>query len=137
MMVREGGCLCGKVRFRLEGEPAMQSVCHCRNCQRQAGSAFSVIVGAASSAVTVIGELKTYEDHGDSGGAVLRSFCPNCGAPVVSHIPAAPDFVIIKGGAFDDISWLDPHVHYWTDSAQTWVSIPETAMAFSRNPTSL
>ena len=102
MAVREGGCLCGKVRFRLDGEPAMQSVCHCRNCQRQAGSAFAVIVGAASSAVTITGELKTYEDHGDSGGAVLRSFCPNCGAPVVSHIPAAPDFVIIKGGAFDD-----------------------------------
>ena len=103
MTTRVGGCLCGKVRFALEGEPAMQSVCHCRNCQRQAGSAFSVIVGAAKSAVTITGELKTYEDHGESGGAVLRRFCPNCGAPVVSHIPAAPDFVIIKAGAFDSL----------------------------------
>ncbi len=137
MMVREGGCLCGKVRFALSGDPLMQAVCHCKNCQRQTGTSFSVLVGAAKPTVTITGALSTYEDHGESGGAVLRSFCPSCGSPVVSHIPAAPDFVIIKAGAFDDTSWIDPQTHFWKDSAQTWLTIPETATVFSRNPPSL
>ena len=137
MTVQEGGCLCGKVRFALAGAPAMQAVCHCKNCQRQTGTSFSIIVGAARAQVSVTGELRTYEDHGERGGAVLRSFCPNCGSPVVSHIPAAPDFVIIKGGAFDDTDWLDPHVHFWGDSAQKWVALPEGATVFARNPDSL
>ncbi len=34
----KGGCLCGAVRYSVSAEPAMQAVCHCRNCQRQAGS---------------------------------------------------------------------------------------------------
>jgi len=75
----EGGCLCGQVRFSGEAEPLFQAVCHCKNCQRQAGSAYSVIVGVPRGALTVTGTLKTYHDRGDSGGTVDRHFCPDCG----------------------------------------------------------
>ena len=40
--VRTGGCLCGKVKFRLEGEaatPMWNTVCYCLNCRRATGSA--------------------------------------------------------------------------------------------------
>lgn len=44
-MTITGGCLCGAVRYRIEGDPLLTAVCHCRNCQRQAGSAMSVLIG--------------------------------------------------------------------------------------------
>ena len=40
----EGGCLCGQVRYTCDADPLFQAVCHCKNCQKQAGTAFSVIV---------------------------------------------------------------------------------------------
>ena len=86
----EGGCLCGKVRYSADTEPAFVGVCHCKNCQKQAGTAFSVIMGIPAAALSVEGELKTYEDRGDSGQAVLRRFCPNCGSPIAGDAAALP-----------------------------------------------
>jgi hypothetical protein len=40
--VREGGCQCGRVRYRVEGEPLTLGICHCTECQRQSGSAFGM-----------------------------------------------------------------------------------------------
>ncbi len=40
--MREGGCSCGAVRYRLTTAPLFVHCCHCLNCQRQTGSAFVV-----------------------------------------------------------------------------------------------
>ena len=39
-----GGCLCGGVRYASEAEPVLTALCHCRHCQKQTSSAFSVLV---------------------------------------------------------------------------------------------
>ena len=44
-MSTTGQCLCGAIRYEFDNPPAMAGVCHCRNCQRQAGSAFSTLAG--------------------------------------------------------------------------------------------
>jgi hypothetical protein len=48
-----GGCLCGKVRYASTADAVMTAVCHCTHCQKQAGTAYSVIVGVPRSALTV------------------------------------------------------------------------------------
>lgn len=129
----EGGCLCGAVRYRVAAEPVMQAVCHCRNCQRQAGSGWSMIMGVPAAALTVSGAVKTYHDQGESGGAVERQFCPECGSPLFSRVSAAPDLVFIKAGTLDDTSRFTPQVQFWTDSKQHWVEIAGVP-GFARNP---
>ena len=128
-----GGCLCGQVRYSVSGEPAMQVNCHCKNCQRQSGSAFSTIIGVPEGALTIEGEFKTYDDKGESGEAVLRDFCPDCGSPLFSRVAVAPGLIFIKVGTLDDTTSFEPAMHLWTKSKQHWVDLAG-ATAFDTNP---
>ena len=132
--VMTGGCLCGAVRYEFSGEPAMQAVCHCSHCQRQAGSAFSTIVGVPEAAVTIIkGAIKSYIDRGESGKAVERQFCGTCGSPLFSLVEAMPGMTFIKSGTLDNTSFFKPSVHVWTGSKQDWVDTGAVP-AFLANP---
>jgi hypothetical protein len=128
-----GGCLCGKVRYETEAAPVLTGVCHCRNCQKQAGSAFSINVAVPKQALSIKGTLKTYADKGDSGKAVSRRFCPDCGSPIISEAEALPDVVIIKAGTLDDTSWLNPTTEIFCDSAQPWVQLGGGMQRFSKS----
>jgi hypothetical protein len=122
-----GGCLCGQVRYSAHSEPAFMGVCHCKNCQKQTGTAFSVVLAVPKSALSIQGQLKTYRDTGDSGQPVLRSFCPDCGSPITTDVALMPDLTIIK-------SWLDPKMHIFCDSAQRWSPIPASSHQFPKGP---
>ena len=37
-----GGCQCGSVRYVVTTEPIRLLACHCKECQRQSGSAFGM-----------------------------------------------------------------------------------------------
>lgn len=129
-----GGCLCGAVRYAVEGEPSAQAVCHCRNCQRQTGSAFSVLVAVPRAALTLNGTPQTFVDQGDSGAAVHRHFCGACGSPIYTELPSAPAVVYLKAGTMDEPRELAPRVHVWCDSAWSWPGVPENAIRFGKGP---
>jgi len=129
-----GGCLCGKIRYSASTEPAIVAVCHCRTCQKQAGTAFSVVVAIPKAAMKLEGNLKTYRDIGDSGQPVQHNFCPECGSPITTIADSAPELIFIKAGTLDDTSWLDPKLHVYCSSAQAWTSIPESCQKFAKMP---
>lgn len=122
-MSHTGGCLCGKIRYTVHAEPLLCITCHCKNCQRQAGSALSIIIGVPEGAVEVTGELTTYHDKGDSGANVQRQFCNTCGSPVFSRVESPPGMLFIKAGTLDDTTGLNPACHCYTKSKQDWVEL--------------
>jgi len=131
-----GRCLCGAVVYSVDAEPVWQGVCHCSNCQRQTASAFSVIVGVPSSALTLEGDalasFKTASEGYES--TTERRFCSACGSPIFSIIEAMPQLAFLKAGTIDDISWFEPTVEIWTGSAQPWSPHFENAPRFERIP---
>lgn len=117
-----GGCLCGKVRYTCDAQPAMIAACHCTHCQKQSGSAFSMNLGLPLAALKLEGEtLAAYEDTGTTSGLpMLRRFCRNCGSPIVSEPKSFPGVGFLKAGTLDDASWVKPGVQIWCSSRQPW-----------------
>ena len=129
-----GGCLCGKIRYASTAAPVMTAICHCKNCQKQAGSAYSIIVGVPKSALSMTGTLKTFNDSGSSGKPVHRNFCPDCGSPITTDVEAMPDLVFIKAGTLDDTSSLVPTMEIFCSSAQLWTTRGVQTQKFAQAP---
>ena len=129
----EGQCLCGQFSYESNAEPVATMICHCKNCQRQSGAAFSVNVVVPSDSLTLKGELKRFNDTADSGNTVMREFCADCGSPIFSRLEANPAIAIIKAGTLNDTSMVKPGGEVWCDSKQDWVA-PMMEARFPKNP---
>jgi hypothetical protein len=132
--MKQGGCLCGKIRYTLEGSVLGEAVCHCRNCQRQTGSAFSVLIAIAAKSLKLTGEPARFVDRGDSGNEVFRFFCRDCGSPIYTELPQRSKVVFIKAGTLDDTSHLAPKTNVWCDSAWPVTLFSQDAIRVPRNP---
>ncbi|PKO83786.1 MAG: aldehyde-activating protein [Betaproteobacteria bacterium HGW-Betaproteobacteria-11] len=131
----QGQCLCGAIRYTAAAEPLLTAVCHCTHCQKQTGSAFSIVVAVPKgSLVFTAEEPAIYQDVGESGLPVRRRFCPKCGSPIVTEVAAMPTMDFIKAGTLDDTSWLEPQLNIWCDSAQPWVKLDASTPCVPGNP---
>lgn len=132
-MSNEGRCLCGKISYNFSGAPAVAGICHCKNCQRQAGSAFSTLYGIPRAAFSLQGSPKLYKDTDtDSGNTVERYFCENCGSPIYSAIAAQPDMLFLKTGTLDSTEGFSPAFQVFCETKQDWVALLEGVPALAR-----
>ncbi len=130
----EGGCDCGKIRYRLTAEPIMINACHCKACQRQTGSAFAINMLIEADNVELHGEepvVNEVSSPSGQGQAIHR--CGHCGTSVWGVYHAAGDGVrFVRGGTLDDPSQAIPRAHIWTESKAPWVTIPKGAARFEQ-----
>ena len=131
----KGGCLCGRVRYCVDVDPAFVGVCHCTDCQKFSGSAFSTVVGMPASALKLAGTLKTFTKPGASGKPTHRRFCPDCGAGIVDEADALPGVVMVNAGTMDDRGWVKPSSEIYCDSAPPWVHLGGEMKRFAKKPT--
>jgi len=124
--MHKGQCLCGQIQYEFDGEPVISGVCHCKNCQRQAGSAFSTISGVPRVAFKLTGSPSLYQDKDtDSGNSVERYFCGNCGSPIYSAVSSQPDLLFLKTGTLDDTAAFTPQFQVYCETKQDWVALLE------------
>lgn len=95
--IKQGSCLCGAVRFTVEGDLGHSDACHCTQCRKASGHYFAS-ANVPRSALTVTGEehVRWYA----SSAKVRRGFCGRCGSPLFWD-PLERDWTGIALGAFD------------------------------------
>lgn len=92
------------------------------------------MVAFPSASVSLQGELKTYNDTGDSGQPVHRRFCPNCGSGVIAEADILPGVTIVLAGTLDDPTSYVPAMEIYCSSAQPWVHAGGERARFPKMP---
>jgi hypothetical protein len=118
----EGGCRCGRLRFRLIQPPMLTMVCHCKGCQLMTGSAFStsVIIPAHGFAL-IAGEPAIGGLHGDQA---RHHHCDWCKSWVFTRIEPDLGFINVRATMLDNAGWFIPFVETFTSEALAWVRTP-------------
>ena len=119
-MIREGGCLCGAVRSKTEGEPLNVRICHCRNCQKAMGSPFFARALFDQRSLKVEGDTAHYP----SSEALERVFCKKCGTRMFSRRTNGT-VVGVALATFDDRNAFQPTEHIWLSAKMDWVKIDD------------
>jgi hypothetical protein len=129
----EGGCYCGNVRYKAEGDPMMAGQCHCRECQYITGGQPNMLMAMPNDGFAFTKGTPSEFTRTDIENAVTRVFCSNCGTALGTKSPSFPAF-ILKVGTMDDPSLYEPQVAIFTVDKQKFHHIPDGMPAFERMP---
>ncbi|HEV2560906.1 MAG TPA: GFA family protein [Rhizomicrobium sp.] len=125
-----GSCSCGAVKYRLESAPMFVHCCHCKDCQRQTGSAFVLNALIEADRVVVSGETVGVSMPTESGRAHIIYRCPKCQTALWSNYGGREEIRFVRVGTLDEPAALPPDVHIYTRSKLPWVTLPAGAPAF-------
>jgi hypothetical protein len=131
--MHKGSCLCGAVKYEIDGELGPINLCHCSKCRKANGSAFlaaSLVKKADLRIVSGSDHLAEYE----SGPGVGRVFCKTCASPLYSRRDAMPEAVRLRIGTLDTPIDGKPVAHIFVGSKAEWFDIHDDAPQYAERP---
>ena len=127
-MTHEGACACRQVSYRLTSDPLFVHACHCKHCQCQSGSAFVLNALIETDRIDLLSgkttEIMTPTASG-KGQRIIR--CSACQTAVWSHYAYGKlddAIAFVRVGTLAEPSRVPPDLHIFTESKQSWLSLP-------------
>ena len=125
--MHRGSCLCGAIRYEIDGDLPGIQLCHCSLCRRAQGSAFgSNMPVRAENFRLVAGQPKAYE----SSPGKQRLFCGDCGSPIISRTDADPSMVRVRAGLIAEPVETKAILHFHVSSKASWLPIEDDLPQF-------
>ncbi len=120
--LREGGCLCGGVRYRVAAEPRTSAICHCVSCRRASGAQSVAWVVFPSEAFSFVsGDPAEYR----SSAEVSRTFCGRCGTSLTYQHDGDPDSIDVTAASLDLPDEFPPAGHVWLEDKVSWERVDD------------
>ncbi len=127
-----GGCLCGAIRYRVEGRPLVSAICHCRTCRKIASApALPFLTFSRERFVFTVGTPTNVH----SSAHVSRSFCGICGSPVTYRNDKEPELIDVMTCSLDEPEAFPPTHHIWVSHKLNWETIADGLLAFDTTRT--
>lgn len=126
-----GSCLCGAVRFAVEGGFERFYLCHCGYCRKDTGSAHAANLFSSAAALNWISGHDKVVAFDLPGTRHRKCFCAVCG----SALPYASDAgLVVPAGSLDTPLPLRPDAHLFVASRADWDRALEALPVFERFP---
>jgi hypothetical protein len=128
----EGGCLCGGVRFAIDGKLGPAVHCHCSQCRRASGSAFASNAPVRTRYFTLRSGQELVREYESSPGK-YRAFCGRCGSPLYSRRESEPEVRRIRLGTLDGDPERRPLAHFWVSTKAPWYEITDSLPQYAED----
>lgn len=119
MSTYTGSCLCGGIRFRIQGDLGPIQICHCTQCRKAQGTAIATNVPVNASAFTLEQGADLLSAFEDTPGK-HRVFCTVCGSPVFSKRDTLPGVLRIRLGLINEHIDSPLKAHCYVGSKANW-----------------
>jgi hypothetical protein len=129
-----GKCLCGNIQFSGDAEIKLMANCHCSDCQAATGAAYGTLVFVDEDAITVTGSPKVFTHKADSGAAMEKLFCPDCGSQMFGRNSNRPNALSIRAGVLDQDELVKPAVNVFLGSKIDSTPIDPDLKGFEKMP---
>jgi hypothetical protein len=128
-----GSCLCGGIRYEINGKLYDALNCHCSMCRKAQGAAFRSRAKVHSAEFRLLcgEELLTF--FASSPGN-HRGFCRVCGSPILSKFDDDPSVFSLPLGGLDDDPGIRPQMHVFIASKAPWFAITDDLAQFAELP---
>ncbi|MGE0222701.1 MAG: GFA family protein [Acetobacteraceae bacterium] len=139
MSVNDGGCLCGAVRYRVQGDPIRVTICHCRFCQRATGTAYMVEPIFPRDALSIIaGTPSIYSLRSAGSGKLVHIHsCSACATKLFLTFERFEDSCGVYAGTFDVPDWFPINAsnarHIFVDAARHDTILPAGLPVFAQH----
>jgi hypothetical protein len=119
-----GSCLCGGVKYQIDGQLSGAMNCHCSMCRKAQGSAFRSRANVRSADLKFVQgeELLTFYE---SSPGNHRGFCRVCGSPILSKFDDHLKYYGLPLGPLDDDPGIEPKLHVHVASKAPWFTITD------------
>jgi hypothetical protein len=119
-----GSCLCGAVRFEVDGDFDRISQCHCTSCKKLSGGVGTVNGRARTNAIRILEGadiVRTYQP--EEGSA--KTFCSVCGSNLFGGGWPQSEFASVRLTTLDDAPQRKPDLHIYVRSLAPWETLPD------------
>lgn len=128
-----GSCLCGAVRYAIDGPLGPIDHCHCSMCRRSHGAPFATFGRIRRSDLRIISGADCVAGYASSE-AVIRSFCARCGSRLFFRHAGLPDHEFVAIPTLDAEPARKPEAHIFVGSKASWHPITDDLPQYAELP---
>jgi hypothetical protein len=129
-----GKCLCGNITFSADTDIKMMANCHCEDCRVATGAAYGTLVFVEEDSLEISGAPKVFKHTADSGSAMEKYFCSDCGSQLFGKNSNRPNMVSLRAGVIDQTGLIKPTVNVYLSSRIPSTPIDPNLKGFEKMP---
>lgn len=128
-----GSCLCGQVKFEVEGKFESFYLCHCKHCQKDTGSAHAANLFSTSARLKWVTDINTVKTFNLPLTRHTRNFCTQCGSALPT-LQMEGKLLVVPAGSLDTDIEISPTAHIFCASKACWEDGLENIKKFDKYP---